>query len=48
MTYEIYKQLQGKADLPERQIRNPRLGLSNTFGGPPQMSAVAIFGNEKG
>jgi acetyl-CoA C-acetyltransferase len=48
MTYEIYKQLQGKADLPERQIRNPRLGLSNTFGGPPQMSAVAIFGNDKG
>jgi acetyl-CoA C-acetyltransferase len=48
MTYEIYKQLQGKADLPERQIKNPRLGLSNTFGGPPQMSAVAIFGNEKG
>jgi acetyl-CoA C-acetyltransferase len=47
MTYEIYKQLQGKADLPERQIKNPRLGLANTFGGPPQISAVAIFGNEK-
>ena len=48
MSYEIYKQLQGKADLPERQIKNPRLGLSHTFGGPPQISAVAIFGNEKG
>jgi len=48
MAYEIYKQLQGKADLPERQIRNPRTGLSHTFGGPPQISAVAIFGNEKG
>jgi acetyl-CoA C-acetyltransferase len=48
MTYEIYKQLQGKADLPARQIPNPRLGLSHTFGGPPQMSAVAIFGNDKG
>jgi len=48
MTYEIYKQLQGKADLSERQVKNPRLGLSHTFGGPPQISAVGIFGNEKG
>ncbi len=48
MTYEIYKQLQGKAELPERQVKNPRLGLAHTFGGPPQISAVAIFGNEKG
>ena len=48
MTYEVYKQLQGKADRPERQIKNARLGLSHTFGGPPQLSAVAIFGNEKG
>ena len=48
MTYEVYKQLQGKADKPERQIRNVARGLSHTFGGPPQISAVAIFGNEKG
>lgn len=48
MTYEVYKQLQGKADLPERQVKNARLGLSHTFGGPPQISAVAILGNEKG
>ncbi len=48
MNYEVYKQLQGKADLPERQIKNPRLGLSHTFGGPPQISAVAILGNELG
>ena len=48
MTYEVYKQLQGKADLPERQLKNPRLGLAHTFGGPPQLSAVAIFGNELG
>ncbi len=48
MTYEVYKQLQGKAERPERQIKNPRLGLTHTFGGPPQISAVAIFGNEKG
>jgi 3-hydroxy-3-methylglutaryl CoA synthase len=40
--------LQGKAEKPERQIKNPRRGLSHTFGGPPQLSAVAIFGNEKG
>jgi acetyl-CoA C-acetyltransferase len=48
MTYEVYKQLQGKAELPERQLEKPRLGLAHTFGGPPQISAVAIFGNEKG
>jgi acetyl-CoA C-acetyltransferase len=48
MTYEVYKQLQQKVDNPERQIRNPRRGLSHTFGGPPQISAVAIFGNEPG
>jgi acetyl-CoA C-acetyltransferase len=48
MIYEVYKQLQGKADLPDRQLKSPRLGLAHTFGGPPQISAVAIFGNEKG
>jgi len=48
MAYEVYKQLQGKADLPERQIKNPRRGLTHTFGGPPQISAVSIFGNELG
>lgn len=48
MTYEIYKQLQGKAQQAERQVKNVHRGLSHTFGGPPQLSAVAIFGNEKG
>ncbi len=48
MTYEIYKQLQEKVDNPDRQVKNPRLGLSHTFGGPPQISAVAILGNERG
>jgi acetyl-CoA C-acetyltransferase len=48
MTYEVYKQLQQKVDNPERQVNNPRLGLSHTFGGPPQVSAVAIMGNERG
>lgn len=48
MTYEIYKQLQGKAELPERQLKNPTRGLSHTLGGPPQISAVAVFGNSLG
>jgi len=48
MTYEIYKQLQEKAQSPERQIKNAKRGLSHTFGGAPQLSAVAVFGNEKG
>lgn len=48
MTYEVYKQLQGKVDNPQRQVKNASRGLSHTFGGPPQISAVAIFGNEKG
>jgi acetyl-CoA C-acetyltransferase len=47
MTYEVYKQIQGKAQLPERQLKNVKLGLSHTFGGPPQVSAVAILGAEK-
>jgi acetyl-CoA C-acetyltransferase len=48
MTYEIYKQLQYKVDNPERQIKNVARGLSQTFGGPPQLSCVLIAGNEKG
>jgi acetyl-CoA C-acetyltransferase len=49
MTYEIYKQLQGKVDNPERQVKGDlHLGLSQTFGGPPQLSAVLICGNELG
>jgi acetyl-CoA C-acetyltransferase len=48
MTYEIYKQLQQKIDPRSRQVKNPHLGLSHTFGGPPQISAVAIFGNDLG
>jgi acetyl-CoA C-acetyltransferase len=48
MTYEVYKQLQQKVDNPERQVKNPRLALSHTFGGPPQLSAVGVFGNEMG
>jgi len=48
MTYEVYKQLQGKAQQPERQLKNPRLGMSHVLGGPPQVACVAIFGNELG
>jgi acetyl-CoA C-acetyltransferase len=48
MTYEVYKQLQGKAQSPERQLRDIRLGLSQTFGGPPQVAAVAVLGKELG
>lgn len=48
MTYEVYKQLQGKAQSPERQLKNVKLGLSHTFGGPPQISAVAILGADPG
>jgi acetyl-CoA C-acetyltransferase len=48
MTYEVYKQIQGKAELPSRQLKEVKLGLSHTFGGPPQVSAVAILGGEPG
>jgi acetyl-CoA C-acetyltransferase len=48
MTYEVYKQLQGKAEPTSRQLKNPRLGLSHTLGGPPQVGCVAIFGNSLG
>ncbi len=48
MTYEVYKQLQGKADSAARQLKNVKLGLSQTFGGPPQVAAVAILGKEIG
>ena len=48
MTYEVYKQMQGKADLPIRQLRDVKLGLSHTFGGAPHVSAVAILGRDIG
>ncbi|WP_316860204.1 acetyl-CoA acetyltransferase [uncultured Cohaesibacter sp.] len=47
MTYELYKQLQHKVDNPKRQLNDVHIGLSHTFGGPPQISAVMIVGNEK-
>ena len=49
MTYEIYKQLQGKAEPEDRQIKkNLRLGLTHNLGGVcgSTVCSVGIFGNE--
>ena len=45
MLYEMYKQLQGKAG--DRQIKDPKYGLTHNLGGFPAMSvcSVAIVGN---
>jgi hypothetical protein len=48
MAYEVYKQLQGNAQLPERQLKDPRPGASQTFGVPPQVAALAVLGKEAG
>jgi len=47
MMYEIYKQLQGKAD--KRQVKNPRLGLAHNLGGNAGMgiASCVVLGNEK-
>jgi len=48
MAYEVYKQLQGKAEPEERQLKtNPRLGLTHNHGGicGSLVCSVAIFGN---
>ena len=42
MIYEMYKQLQGKAQLPERQIKNPKLGLTHNMGGFPAQNIVSV------
>lgn len=45
-TYEIYKQLQGKAQDTSRQLKNPRVGLVHNQGGIPGkfMCAVCVYG----
>ena len=45
--YEIYKQLQGKAEEPSRQVTDARLGLSHNQGGHPGrfVCGVVIIGN---
>ena len=44
MIYEIYKQLQGKAD--RRQVKNVRLGMTHNLGGQPGSftGAISIWG----
>jgi acetyl-CoA C-acetyltransferase len=46
MIYEVYNQLLGRAG--ERQIDDPRLGLTHNLGGFPNMSvcSIGIFGTE--
>jgi acetyl-CoA C-acetyltransferase len=39
MLYEMYKQLQGKAD--KRQIKDPKLGLTHNMGGHPADNVVS-------
>ncbi len=48
MMYEVYKQMQQKAD--KRQIKNPRLGLTHNLGGTPATCSVSVIiaGNELG
>jgi acetyl-CoA C-acetyltransferase len=40
MLYEMYKQLQGRAE--KRQIKNPRLGLTHNLGGQPPLSICSV------
>jgi acetyl-CoA C-acetyltransferase len=40
MMYEMYKQLQGKAD--KRQLKDPKLGLTHNMGGFPSMNIVSV------
>jgi len=40
MMYEVYKQLQGKAG--ERQVKDPKLGLTHNLGGFPPHSVVSV------
>ncbi|MCK4362419.1 MAG: acetyl-CoA acetyltransferase [Dehalococcoidia bacterium] len=44
--YEIYKQIQGKAEEPSRQIKDITIGLAHNQGGHPGMfvSGIAIIG----
>ena len=44
MIYEVYKQLQGKAD--RRQVKNVRLGMTHNLGGQPGSftGAISIWG----
>jgi acetyl-CoA C-acetyltransferase len=39
MMYEVYKQLQGKCG--ERQLKNPKIGLTHNLGGFPATATVS-------
>ncbi|UCG84424.1 MAG: acetyl-CoA acetyltransferase [Dehalococcoidia bacterium] len=41
MVYEMYKQLQGKAE--DRQIKNPKYGLTHNLGGVPSVNVASII-----
>ena len=41
--YEIYKQIQGKAEEPSRQLKNVRLGLAHNQGGHPGRFQCAVI-----
>ena len=41
MLYEMYKQLQGKAD--KRQIKDPKLGLTHNLGGFPSGPTISVI-----
>jgi acetyl-CoA C-acetyltransferase len=45
MVYELYKQLQGKAE--SRQVPDARVGLAHTLGGPPQVSCVVVVSSRQ-
>jgi len=40
MMYEMYKQIQGKAD--KRQLKDPKVGLTHNMGGFPSMCVVSV------
>jgi acetyl-CoA C-acetyltransferase/acetyl-CoA acyltransferase len=44
--YEVYKQIQGKAEEPSRQVKNVQMGLVHNQGGNPGrfVCGVAILG----
>jgi acetyl-CoA C-acetyltransferase len=48
MLYEMYLQLQGRAG--ERQVNNPRNGLTHNLGGFPfqNICSIAIIGRHEG
>ena len=41
MMYEMYKQLQGKAD--RRQIKDAKLGLTHNLGGYPNGATISLL-----